>query len=318
MKSAKTVFRVIVPVVLSATVCGALFFNFASEGWLSDLLRRLSVMPLRLVAAAFAFMAANILVAAWRYQVVMRDLVVSGRAVRFSTIVALNWFSLFVSYILPLPFLADATRAGYLRGVLRLPARTAVESVVFDRVAALVGLVIFGLAGLPIQAQYGVSAASLRLQGAIWGAALAMGLTLALVYRNPGKAPRALRALVDSLQSFGRLYATPGRFLLQLAISAAYVASFAGTVLAVGHGIGASLDLPIVLACTAVIFLAQNIPIFWGGWGGREAAVIATLGSIKGIGIERGLAISILVGTISMLVSLPGGILLLIHRPGSS
>jgi hypothetical protein len=63
-----------------------------------------------------------------------------------------------------------------------------------------------------------------------------------------------------------------------------------------------------------VIQIVNNLPIFYMGWGGREAAMWGTIGLIADAPHNQVIALSIAYGLLAMLVTLPGGMLLALAR----
>ncbi|MDC0985835.1 lysylphosphatidylglycerol synthase transmembrane domain-containing protein [Alphaproteobacteria bacterium] len=63
--------------------------------------------------------------------------------------------------------------------------------------------------------------------------------------------------------------------------------------------------------------LVTTLPISIGGWGVREGALVATL-AIAGVPPEGALVLSMLVGLVTVVISLPGGILWLIGKEKGS
>ena len=55
-----------------------------------------------------------------------------------------------------------------------------------------------------------------------------------------------------------------------------------------------------------VIFFVSSLPVFYLGWGGREAIVIATLGSMGTVTRVEAVALSVALGVVVFLASLPG------------
>ena len=62
-----------------------------------------------------------------------------------------------------------------------------------------------------------------------------------------------------------------------------------------------------------LIFLVASLPIFYMGWGGREAIVIVTLGSVAHLPTSESLALSAAYGVVVFLASLPGAALWLMR-----
>jgi glycosyltransferase 2 family protein len=62
--------------------------------------------------------------------------------------------------------------------------------------------------------------------------------------------------------------------------------------------------------------LASMMPVSIGGWGLRETAMVYSLGLI-GIAPEQALLLSVLIGLLNIVISLPGGVLWLILPSGA-
>jgi glycosyltransferase 2 family protein len=59
---------------------------------------------------------------------------------------------------------------------------------------------------------------------------------------------------------------------------------------------------------TPFIFLISSLPIFYQGWGGREAVVILTIGGMETVTSAQAVALSVAFGVVIALSSLPGAI----------
>ena len=68
-----------------------------------------------------------------------------------------------------------------------------------------------------------------------------------------------------------------------------------------------------MIAVTSMVTLATALPISIGGWGVREASFVSLLGAL-GVDREAALLLSVEFGLLSMLVSLPGGVIWLTLR----
>jgi hypothetical protein len=62
-----------------------------------------------------------------------------------------------------------------------------------------------------------------------------------------------------------------------------------------------------------LIFFVSSLPIFYLGWGAREAIVIATLGSAATVSTAEAVALSVGFGVIVFLSSLPGALFWLLR-----
>lgn len=69
-----------------------------------------------------------------------------------------------------------------------------------------------------------------------------------------------------------------------------------------------------VLLFMPLIYLVSALPVFYQGWGRREAIVIATIGSTGQVTSAEATALSVAFGVVVFLASLPG-LVLWIMRP---
>jgi len=76
---------------------------------------------------------------------------------------------------------------------------------------------------------------------------------------------------------------------------------------------GAQLDLLVCLTLAPPVLLLATLPVSFGGWGVREAALIGLLAPF-GIAADQALGISIALGLLVMAAGLPGGVLWLMPR----
>jgi hypothetical protein len=222
-------------------------------------------------------------------------------------------------------FLFGPTGGDVARAVLA-PARSLnrrgiVHSVLFERLASMIGLglaavpvVAFGTAmiahGLPIMVALAMVPLPFLAIAAIAG--------LAEVFRNRAGMPfDALREL-DAARR--RLMGVWPRFALAVAIATIgqLLVAVEAWCLAQSQHLGVSLvDFAILMPA---VMLLVALPISAGGWGVREGAIVASL-ALVGVGTAPALLLSIELGLIGTLVSLPGGVIWLFRwfsRPNAA
>lgn len=191
----------------------------------------------------------------------------------------------------------------------------AARSVVLDRVSGLAGLLILVLVTLPFLLQL------------VTDPAMRLGLLVALIGAVGGFAVLAsFNYLPDALRRF-RLF----HWIAELAAAARSVTRnvqdlfvVLGLSLAVHLlniaiiyllGLGLSIDLTFwqcLLLVPPVMFLSM-LPISVAGWGVREGAMIVALGLVD-VTPAQSVALSVCFGLGLLAISLPGGMLWLLHR----
>ena len=77
------------------------------------------------------------------------------------------------------------------------------------------------------------------------------------------------------------------------------------------RSVGVNVGLVQFVILMPPVILATVLPISIGGWGMRETAMVFTL-SLVGVEPERAFLVSILMGVLSIVMSLPGGVLWLL------
>ena len=214
-------------------------------------------------------------------------------------------------------FLFGPTGGDVARAVLAPPRslgrRGVVHSVVFERLASTIGL---GLAVAPVVALASAVAlwrVPLLISLSVAPATFLMLAIIACLARLCGGREGALcAALREFDQSRRRLLRVWPRFAI--AVGLATIGQLLVAVEAWCLAQSQHLDVPLVDFAILMppVMLLVALPISAGGWGLREGAIVTALGLV-GVGTAPALLLSIELGLIGTLVSLPGGVLWL-HR----
>lgn len=231
--------------------------------------------------------------------------------------VPLNWLagwrilmiSLWFNQVLPSSVGGDAVRMWLLRqrGV---QWSEAVKGVAADRFTALIGLIVLMVAGLPLLLSRVSNPAAIL---AIGGLTLA-GVAGTVVLLTLDRLPKRLIAL-PAIASFVRFGALVRFLLLQserrgLLFGSALLIHLvtAAACYALARGVGAQLSVLDAGILIPPVVLLTAVPISISGWGVREGAMVACLG-LAGVPSEEALSVSLLLGAISVIVGLVGGVI---------
>jgi glycosyltransferase 2 family protein len=246
-----------------------------------------------------------------------------GGAARWQAIIAaqggnVDFLTTFRIYYIGV-FFATCTPGGVLGDIVRawhahragLIISSAISSVVLDRLVVVVYLVAISIATvhfLPpaIQKQYPIGLTSALLLVALLAG---LGTPLAIRYLPPHWRSRPsvgkLAALSSSMLSVTlRPFSLAWIFCLTAASQVTLCAAF--------YALSQSINMPVgfvdFMILMPLVIVASILPISLGGWGMRETAMIFVLGLV-GVAPERALVLSILVGVLAIVISLPGGVL---------
>lgn len=267
------------------------------------------------VAVAIGLVQVQIVLSAWRWRLVAGTL---GLRLGFGPAVREYYAASLVNLVLPGGVPGDALRAVRMRPPREGGAwRPVVRSIVLERVAgqlALIGVTAAGFALWPL-----ASGGSLPID-AVWFAAAAfvlVGLVATVLWGLARFGPAPVRAALAGLGSdlWIALVARGAwrrQGVLNLAIVASYIATFALAAIALGH----PLPWLGLVTVVPVVLLSMVLPVTVGGWGIREG-VAAGLWPVLGLTPELGLATAVLYGLIILAGSLPGAAFLFSRRGGA-
>ena len=252
-----------------------------------------------------------------RWQQILRAL---GAKSGMVSALAVTFMGCFFGAFLFGPTGGDVARA-VLAPARSLGRRGIVHSVLFERLASMIGL---GLAAVPVV----VFSAAVAAHGLPILIALAMVplpfLAIAVIAGSAEICRDRAGLLFDALRELDaarrRLMGVWPRFALAVAIATVgqLLVAVEAWCLAQSQHLGVSLvDFAILMPA---VMLLVALPISVGGWGVREAAMVAAL-ALVGVGTAPALLLSVELGLIGTLVSLPGGVIWLFRwfaRPNAA
>jgi uncharacterized membrane protein YbhN (UPF0104 family) len=304
--------------MVKATVTAACSWYILRQVQVDRLVHSAMTVQVGWVVVAMLAVSMQLPLVAVRWSAVVDALDGGGRRVSVITMAVITMVGAFFGQVLPY-FAGDAVRAWLLVQHGR-EWRTGVLSVIVDR-AIGVGMLCalsFGILLLPAAAtSLGVHRTA-ALQA--FGAMLALGVTGLLA--APRLSPRLERWRLTrwiSIVAVAAHHAIVGSRRAGLILTASFAVHALSMVAiwALGRAQGLSLQ-PIDVAILFIVMIAISIfPFSLGGWGVREVAVISFL-SGHGVPAEQALFLSVSLGVILILVTLPGAVLWFFIRPAAS
>jgi len=258
-----------------------------------------------LLAAAAAIMVVQIVLGGLRWHVILREL---DAPVRLPDSIRLFFIAGFFNAWLWGAVGGDVIRV-WLSYRGQLSASTAVNSVILDRVAAVAGVAVLVLATAPLFIHRVGYVMPALVPVAVAGAGLLGIAVAAQIHRLPldWQRSRLLRAFQDLSSATRTIFLRPAAALrvLGLAVTVQVIMAFTAFVIARSLNVGLSfLDSLVLMQPVALI---TALPISVGGWGVRETAMIGLLGLV-GIPSSAALSISVQLGFLVILTTLPGAL----------
>ena len=280
--------------------------------WTVDLAaawRRTMQQDLWLVALAAGLMLLQIALGAARWHVILRQL---GARVVFTDSLRLFAAGVFFNVYLWGGIAGDALR-GWLTWRAQAGAATAINSVVLDRAAAAAAAAVLVVLTAPL---FGERAGFVpaAIVAAVAGGLLCGIIAATQVWRAPLNWHRSvpLRGIEALSRATATIFLRPP-VVATLGIAIVTQAAMALTTYVLAASLRVEVGLIDCLLLMQPVALIVALPISIGGWGTREAAMIALFGLI-GVPASAALALSVQLGLLNIVMALPGGVLWLFTR----
>jgi uncharacterized membrane protein YbhN (UPF0104 family) len=230
-------------------------------------------------------------------------------SIRYLSLLRINFISQFIAYGAPISVLADLAKAAMLKLRFQLPFGHSIRIILFERICAALGGVVIGVVATFCQIIVPTPATLVGIQFLVWAAGLFGGVAI-LVFGGLD-----IRSGIGLLDRVGRVITLLGNMLrrpavtgLLLLISLAQILGFALVFLVLAHGMHLPVSRIHVVLFMPFIFLISSLPIFYQGWGGREAVVILTIGGMGTMSSTQSLALSMAFGVVVFISSIPGAV----------
>lgn len=269
--------------------------------------------PLQIIIGLLPFVA-QLIFASERWRIVCGRL---GVTLRFGWALQIVTIGTFFNQTLPSAVGGDAMRV-WLLVRDRIGFGKAVNTVLCDRVLALVVLIVVSALTLPLfyrhisepSARYGVTA-FIVIGLLAFAVFLAVGQQIAHLLRRW----KFSRPFGELAHDFHRLFTAPSVTIWLLIWSLAIHLLTIIAAWTIAELLAVQVNLVDCLIVIPPIVLITMLPISIAGWGLREGAMVVGFGLV-GVVPSDALAISICFGLANIIVGLPGGLLWLWSRNG--
>lgn len=216
--------------------------------------------------------------------------------------------SQFIAYGAPISALSDFAKAAMVKLRFNLSIGRSLLIILYERICGALGAVVIGLIATLCQLVVPTPATLVHVQFLVWatglfGAAVILAIGGLHIRSGVGLFDRAAHA-ATLLGHMLRRPAVTGKLLL---VSFAQLMGFALVFLVLAQGMHLPVSGLHVVLFMPFIFLISSLPIFYQGWGGREAIVALTIGSGTVSDAEL-IALSVAFGVVVALSSLPGAL----------
>lgn len=297
--------------LLKAALSIALIVLVARQLDFAALARQLRSVNPGLLALSAGLVLLQTFAGALRWQAIMAA---QGGRVDTVTTFRIYYIGVFFATFTPGGVFGDVVRVWHAnRAGLTLPS--AISSVILDRLIVVAYLVLITIATvhlLPsqVQAQFPLGIASVLLAAALFAG---LGAPLAIRALPAKMRAHALVAKLVSLSdSMLSVTTRPLSLAWILVLTAISQLLLCGAIDVLARSIDIGVGFVHFMILMPPVILATILPVSIGGWGMRETAMVFTLGLV-GVEPERAFLLSVLMGVLSIVMSLPGGVLWLLY-----
>ncbi len=259
------------------------------------------------------FLLLQVLLGAVRWRYILAGLVGSGSMISRLSGLKTYYISVFFNCCLPGTVGGDVVRIWLVKSE-HTPLPLAISSVVIDRMVALLALGVMGGLTLPFLApEIGISG-WLLIPTFLALASFAFWVLFNLDRIIP-KIPflKTLHWLEHLLKNIRLILTLPKPALCSLSYGVVSHITYCLAAYTLAGSLGSPISVLDSLTLVPWVLLISIIPISIGGWGLREAAMVFMLGLV-GVPQAAALALSVQLGLISIVISIPAGLLWLTGR----
>jgi hypothetical protein len=271
---------------------------------LADVWRRASPSEILLAVVAVLCMQ---LTSAWRTQILLHADGLPRPSL--PALFRLQLVSQFVAHGAPISALADAAKVGMLALRFELPFGRSLRLIAYERITGAIGPILIGVVTLIVQLFMSVPASVLYLQAAVWAAGLggiAVLVCAPMLHMRTGI--KILDKIADATSMLAVMLRRPSVAVELLLSSVLQLASMTAAFLILARAMHIDIAAGMTFLLMPSIFFIASLPIFYLGWGAREAAVILTIGATSHISTAEATGLSVAFGVAVFLAALPGAV----------
>lgn len=297
-------------VVLKGTISLALIVFVARKVDVSALGLQLASIKPGLLALGAVLILLQTIVGAIRWQAIM---VAQDDYIDLLTTIGIYYIGVFFTTCTPGSVLGDVVRTwrAHQSGVA---FSSAVSSVIIDRLAVAAVLAIASVAIVPLLPQSipTLFPGILAISTIVIGFLLVVAAVIAAIQLLPKlQRYKAIQKIRGFFARELRLVLRPRSVTWVLFLCAGSQAVLCIAMYVLALAVNIHVGYVEFLLLMPPVVLATMLPISIAGWGVRETALVFVLGLV-GVAPERALLLSVLIGILAVVISLPGGVLWLL------
>ena len=252
-------------------------------------------------------------IGAWRQEVIMGADGLDH--IDFWPLLRIQLVFQFAAHGAPISALSELAKAAMVKLRFGLGTSQSLRLVLYDRTCGAVGAIIVGIFAVLGQMLVPTPPALVKAQMLLWATGcVGIAMLVAVGDWHINTRVEFLDRTARAIMGLGHILRRPVIVVKLLLASSGLLLGFSAVFIVLAYGMQIQVSILHVLLFMPLIFFVSALPVFYRGWGGREAVVIATIGSTGEVTSAEAMALSVAFGVVVFLASLPG-LVLWIMRP---
>jgi glycosyltransferase 2 family protein len=271
---------------------------------LIDVLRRTDTVPFCIAVVLMLLVQG---VSAYRVKIITAAEALES--IGYQALLRIQLISQFIAYGAPISALSDLAKAAMIKLRFDRPLGQSIRIVLYERICGALGAVAIGLLATIGQLAISTPRPLVEIQFAVWAVGLLIGATiLAIGGLNLTSGISLLDRIARAVTTLAAILRHPTVVSQLFLVSFLQLLGIATIFLILAQGMHIPASRLHVVLFTPFIFLISSLPIFYQGWGGREAVIILTIGGTGNVSSAQSVALSVAFGVVVALSSIPGAL----------
>jgi len=302
------------PVALTLAILLAALYLYRDDISLSRFIERMAGLSLVPLAFAAIFFAIAIGGTSARYRYIIQRM--TGTKVSLTYLLLLSNFSFACGYVAPVSVTTEVLRVAFTKTHLNIDYSQSIRLVIVDKLLGLAGVALVSLAFIPIKLAYGINRDLIVVEGAalicVFMVIFLLPWLISLMNRAPMLKLHTERISEDARFIVGNLLNVPDmvRFLFYTVVA---VGGFGVGTIFVAQAVHFDAAPGLIFILSPTVLLVQNAPMFYAGFGAREAVLLAALHTSAQIDPNVVLGFSVMIGIMLLVAAVPPSLLFIVN-----
>lgn len=302
------------PIAVTLAILLAALYMYRDNISLGQFMERVAGLSLVPLVFAAIFFALAISGTSARYKFIIQRM--TGTKVSLSYLILLSNFSFACGYVAPVSVTTEVLRVAFTKQHLNIDYSQSIRLVVVDKLLGLAGVALVSLAFIPLKIAYGINRDLIVVEGialiSVFAAIFLLPRFISLLTSATVIKRHLASVSEDAHFIVGNLWNLPDTVRL-LFYTVVAVGGFGVGTIFVAQAVHLDLAPGLIFILSPTVLLVQNAPMFYAGFGAREAVLLAAFHTTSSqIDPNAVLGFSIMIGIMLLVAAVPPSLLFIV------